>query len=181
MSPRRQDGWQVRPAVWLHKNPRLRARRHKLLPHQLFPKADYSLWMDGCLQLLEDPRNLVEKYLRYHDICLFDHMQRNCIYQEAEACRRLRKDNAEVLRKLVLRYRAEGYPEHRGLAETTAVLRRHSEDVRKLNEEWWEELRNHSIRDQMSFDYVMWKLGMEYMTFEGTRTNSPHFKWTPHR
>lgn len=170
------------PAVWEHtNNPRLRARRHKLLSHELYRGAEYTLWHDGCLTPLTDPWELVDRYLQDVDICVFKHMQRNCIYQEERECVRLKKDSPEVLDRVASRYRAEGYPEHNGLAETTAVLRRHTSEVKAFNQQWWEELRENSIRDQMSFDYLMWRNGMKYSTFEGTRCASPHFKWRPHR
>lgn len=176
------SGWKLMPPRWEHAtNPRLRARRHKLLAHQLYPGADYTLWVDGCLTPLDNPHELVAKYLQNDDICLFDHMQRDCIYQEMEACRKLQKDDWRVIDYLEKRYKDEGYPTFRGLAETTAVLRRNNHQTRVFNEKWWEELKNNSIRDQLSFDYCMWVLGQTYATFEGTRTSSPHFKWRAHR
>lgn len=175
------SGWTLMPAYWKHPNPRLRARRHKLLSHELYPDHEYSLWLDGCLTPVCDPGYLIEHYLFDHDICLFDHCQRSCLYEEADACLKLKKDHPELIRRLVDRYRQEGYPPDRGLAETTAVLRRHSPKIRRLNELWWKELRANSIRDQLSFNYVAWKLGINYQAFEGTRTNNPHFEWRPHR
>lgn len=176
------SGWECRAPVWEHPtNPRLRARRHKLMSHELYPDADATLWVDGCLTPVENPHSLVEKYLSSHDICLFQHMQRNCIYQEAEACVRLAKDSSNVLRGLVKRYKAEKYPYNNGLAETTAVLRRHTDAVKRFNEEWWHELKNNSIRDQMSFNYVAWRQGIEYSRFLGNRCQCPHFVWNPHR
>lgn len=175
-------GWERRPALWVHRsNPRLRARRHKILAHQLFPKADVSIWIDGCLTPAEDPAELAKKYLVNHDICVFEHMQRDCVYAEAAACKRLRKDSVSVIDALVARYQREGYPPKRGLGETTCVMRRHTPAVNKFSEEWWEELRAHSIRDQLSFDYLIWKHGLAYQTFQGARTNNPHFTWIPHR
>ena len=82
---------------------------------------------------------------------------------------------------VVARYKREGYPKDNGLAETTCVMRRHTPAVIKFNEEWWKELRANSIRDQLSCDYVLWKLGMSYMTLEGVRTDCAHFSWVPHR
>lgn len=176
------SGWEMRPAVWLHPtNPRLRSRRHKLLSHQLYPDADVTLWLDGCLTPVANPHKLVEQHLGTHDLCLFKHMQRNCLYQEAEACVRLKKDRPEVLRALVNRYKAEGYPYNSGLVETTAVLRRHTDAIISFNEEWWHELKNNSIRDQMSFNYVAWRRGIKYAAFPGNRVRSPHFQWRPHR
>ena len=181
----RQDdnGWTMMPAVWEHRtNPRLRARRHKLSPHQLFPGATHSLWLDGCLTLTCDPNELIDEYLSNDiDICVFKHRQRQCIYDEARACKKLRKDDPVIIDRLMARYQKEGYPELNGLAETTAVLRAHNGRTVLFNNTWWTELRANSVRDQLSFDYLIWKMNYKYATFRGDRCTGPHFKWRAHR
>jgi hypothetical protein len=180
--PEERNGWLCMPAVWEHAtNPRLRARRHKLLVHQLYPDVQYSLWVDGCLTPKTDPYELIEQYLGRTDITLFRHMQRNCLYKELEACLALRKDAPSIMRAQVNRYRKDGYPYNAGLGETTALLRRHTDAIKEFNEAWWRELRHNSVRDQLSFNYLAWKLGLEYNTFEGNRCKCPHFDWRAHR
>ncbi len=175
-------GWDLMPAVWEHAtNPRLRARRHKLLPHILYPNVDYTLWVDGCLTPKIDPHLLINRYLKKYDLCLFKHMQRDCVYDEGTACIKLKKDDPVIIHNLMQRYAIEGYPWERGLAETTAVLRRHTSEVQALNELWWQELRYNSVRDQLSFNYVAWKLGLNYSTFQGVRPECSYFDWREHR
>lgn len=176
-----ETGWTLLPQHWDHKHGRLRARRHKLLSHRLYPDAEYTLWIDGCLTPKVDVQTLIPKHLGNHDICLFQHMQRDCIYEEIDACIAMKKDNEGLLRALALRYQREQYPKHRGLAETTAVLRRHSQKIRTFNDLWWTELRGHSVRDQVSFDYLAWVLSLDYATFPGTRCDCPYFDWRSHR
>ena len=179
--PEDRNGWRCRPPVWNNNNPRLRARRHKVLSHILYPEAEYSLWLDGCFTPLVSPQGLIDEFLADHDICLFKHMQRNCVYQELEACVRLKKDRPEIMRRQVDDYRREGYPHNNGLVETGALLRRHTKAVKDFNEAWWQELRHKSLRDQLSFNYVAWKLGIEYNVFPQNRVACPYFHWTPHR
>ena len=45
------------------------------------------------------------------------------------------------------------------------ILRRHTDAIRRLNEAWWNEIVRGSRRDQLSFNYVAWKLGLSYATF----------------
>lgn len=176
-----QHGWTCRPPVWSHKNARLRARRHKTLSHELYPEVEYTLWVDGCLTPLTPLSQLVDRYLQDHDICVFKHMQRRCVYQELEACIQLKKDHPHIMRQQVNRYRALGYPHHNGLAETTAVLRRHTPEIIRFNEAWWQQIKNGSVRDQLSIDFLCWQMGITYNVFAGTRTQSPHFTWRAHR
>jgi hypothetical protein len=179
------EGWQLRPSVFgdvLGPNidPRRKARQHKCLAHELFPRAKYSLWVDGCLTPKQDLAKLIER-LGANDIATFEHMDRNCVYQELEACLKLRKDKPQLMRAQIDRYREEGYPYNNGLAETTAVLRRHTDQVTEFNKAWWYEIEFGSVRDQLSMDYVCWKLGLKYSHLAGTRVKSPHFNWRPHR
>jgi len=177
------EGWELRPAAWEHDaDPRLRARRHKLLSHELYPDTPATLWLDGCLTPAQDPRLLVSQYLGdgKPEIYFFRHMQRDCVYQECEACIRLAKDLPGTLRAVAKRYRREGYPYNNGLAETTAVLRANTQRIREFNASWWAELLENSVRDQVSCDYVAWRMSLEYGTFPGTRMTCPHFTWIPH-
>ena len=174
-------GWQLRPAYYHDENPRRRARHHKCGPHELFPKAAYSMWIDGCLTPLQDLREMTEYLLPNEDMAVFEHMERGCVYKELEACIRLKKDNPELMRRQVQRYREQKYPYDNGLAETTAVLRRHCDEIRRFNNAWWTEIDQFSLRDQLSFDFVCWQSRIDYAWLEGTRTESPHFQWRPHR
>ncbi len=175
-----RDGWETRPQD-ARDNPRRTARLLKVLAHKAFPHVEYTLWVDGCLTPLTPMWQLVDRFLYNHDICVFEHLERGCVYRELEACIRMKKDDPAVMRDQVNRYREEGYPYNHGLGETTAVLRRHNKVTQAFNEAWWDEIKRGSMRDQLSFNYVCWKLGVEYATFEGNRVKSPHFRHRPHR
>lgn len=156
------------------KDPRRSSRMHKCLP----PKAEYSLWLDGNTSLKVSLDYLISEYLKNCDICVFKHPIRDCIYQEAKACQELKLDAWDVIEEQVNRYRAEGYPEHNGLAATTYVLRRHTPQIEALNNMWWAEICKGSKRDQLSFDYCCWKLGIKYNTFSEThKDNFKHNKY----
>jgi hypothetical protein len=85
------------------------------------------------------------------------------------------------MRQQVNGYYKQNYPYNNGLAETTAVLRRHTPQICALNEAWWSEVKQKSVRDQLSFDFLCWKLGVSYNVFAGNRCRSPHFTWRSHR
>jgi hypothetical protein len=174
------EHWEVLPAVFKQPNPRRTARQHKCLSHVLFPEADWVLWVDGCLRIKINPREIVEEHQK-EKLVTFKHMERTCLYQELQACIRLRKDNEKIMRNQVDKYRQRGYPPYNGLGETTAVLRRHCSAIEKFNEAWWNEIDNNSLRDQLSFDYVAYKLKIPYGHFDGWRIKSKNFDYRPHR
>ena len=142
--------WRVRPAYDRFRSPRRNSRAPKILAHH-FVHADYSLWIDGNMRLLAPPEDLVETHLARHDIALFRHPVRSCVYEEAEECIRLGLDDEDLIRAQMRRYRENGYPAGRGLCENNLILRRHTPAVARLNEAWWSEFCRWSVRDQLSF------------------------------
>jgi hypothetical protein len=175
------DTWEVREATMDNPDPNRCAKKYKVKPHEYFPNEEYSLWIDGTITLLEPPESLIDKYLKDHDIALHKHYMRKCAYEEAVACGSLNLDDQETISKQMAKYYIrEGYPRNNGLAECTIILRRHTPKIEELNNLWWEEISNGSRRDQLSFNYCCWKLGIEYNKMEGTVYNSPHFGYTRH-
>lgn len=173
--------WECRKPIFRIDEPRRCSRMHKILPHRLFRYADYSLWLDGCLQLNNCNIDiLINKYLSNHDICVFRHRSRICIEEELSACIEQKKDEPLIMRSQVDNYFKQGYPKNGGLIETTAVLRRHTKTIKELNENWWKEIETWSCRDQLSFNYVAWKLGTKYNTFRGSNMDSSYFHWHKH-
>lgn len=173
--------WELRPPAWTHDDGRRAARHHKVLSHRLFPEADVAVWHDGNIRLTVDPWRIVDRHLAGHELAAFRHSQRGCVYEELEACLALGKDDPERMRAQVARYRAEGYPERRGLSETGMLVRRHTPRVAAFNEAWWREIEGGSVRDQLSFDVTLWRVGLEPATMPGTSRKSPYLKYTRHR
>ncbi len=168
--------WQVRPACSEFADPCRNAKFHKMLPHLCFPEAEYSVWIDGSIQI--DFRfpvaQLIEEYLKDYDFVTLKHPCRQCIYEEAAECIRLGKDDPPVIQRQMAAYRHEGFPANLGLAETGVILRRHTAKIRRFNEAWHDEIKKYSRRDQLSFNYVAHKMGMKYGLFEaGIRPPSP--------
>jgi hypothetical protein len=159
------------------------ARQYKILSHQ-YINEEYSLWIDGNIDL-KIPAEvlipmLIEKYLKDADMATMVHPSRDCVYQEAETCKLLGLDLPEVIDAQMAKYRAEGYPEHNGMVATSFVLRRHTPQIEAFNNAWFSELCCHSKRDQLSFNYVCWKLGMKYNLFDGAWQDNPYFIYNNH-
>ena len=149
-------------------DPRKAARIYKIVPHRFLSEYQCSLWVDGTHIPAVDPRYLVYKYLENVDIAMFAHYSRDCIYDEMQACIRYGKGNADDIRRQEAAYRSEGYPAHNGLATCTVILRRHHlAHVKRTMEDWWAEIERHSIRDQLSFNYVAYRNKLSYATIPG--------------
>ena len=65
----------------------------KICPHRYLKEYDISIWVDGNLEIVGDVRKLVDEYdLDKADLYVRIHPRRNCIYDEAEAVIKQRKD-----------------------------------------------------------------------------------------
>jgi hypothetical protein len=146
------------------------ARHYKILAHRYLSDYDASVWIDGNMfdvhldNIVKDCEALLDDTV---DMYITDHCGRNDVYEELQACIKLSKDDPEIMRTQVEEYRAQGLPPQSGLVETTMIFRDHrSETLKAFCEQWWDEVRDKSIRDQLSFNYVAWKRGFTaYRTF----------------
>lgn len=145
------DIWQVRPTL---KSDAKEARKVKVDISDL--NYDLSIWHDASFQI----RCNLDEFINYYhrkELSIIDHPGRDCIYEEAEACIGLEKDRKELILDQMEAYEKEGYPTDNGLVATGIIIRTHTESVEKFGRIWWEEVKKWSKRDQLSFNYALWK------------------------
>ncbi|NIS81932.1 MAG: DUF616 domain-containing protein [Anaerolineales bacterium] len=149
---------------------RRESRRFKILSDWYFPDAEYTLYHDGNIRL---KKLFPFDWLRDHDIAVCPHPDTDNAYEEAVRCLKWGKGNQELIKAQIMRYKAEGFPEHVGAVGCSVILRRHTEAVARFNQVWWEEILRGSARDQISFNYVSWKLDIGYdgIPWGGVRDN----------
>lgn len=137
--------------------------RLKMLPHEYFPEYEYSIWIDGNIQIQKSVNGIIDRYLGDTHLAVASHPKRSCIYEEADTCVEMGKTDEETVEKQMRRYREEGFPKDYGLSATGVLIRRHNKaDVVNAMNIWWDEFRNFSNRDQLSFEYATWKRGLNY-------------------
>ena len=68
--------WNIRKAYSHFKDPRRNSRAPKILSHQ-FIQDEFSIYIDGNMSLMKPPEELVERYLKDHDIAIFKHPKRD--------------------------------------------------------------------------------------------------------
>ena len=91
------------------------------------------------------------------------------------------KDEPSVIKKQIDGYFNEGYPHNNGLIVSGVLLRKHNEkDVIRTMERWWEEVKYGSKRDQLSFDYSVWKTDLKYNYIEGDIRDNKYFRLLSH-
>lgn len=139
----------------------LKNRYLKMHPHFLFPNHEYSIYLDGVMQIELDIYRLMSR-MGDKFLGLFDHYTgRKCLYDEAEVVKRVGKAPACIVDRQIERYKEEGFPKDYGLTECGIIIREHNNPICiKLMNSWWDEFVNESQRDQLSFMYCIWKNGL---------------------
>jgi hypothetical protein len=161
-------------------------RYYKLHPHVYLPQYEASIYIDGNVVVQNDVVDWAWQLLARKPMWAFDHKQsgadgRGCLYEEYEAllalyAQGIRKDDPQVMERQITRYRTEGYPEQQGLTYNMVLLRRHHDPlVKKTMQLWWNEVQTGSRRDQLSFNYVCWKTGLEVGIVPGDVRRHTHF------
>lgn len=139
------------------------ARKCKCLALDLLKDYDYSIWLDGKFCIRSDPRSLIDAYSCGSGLLVFPHFARDCVYEEANACLTLKRGDPFEIEKQIKKIRESGYPEHNGMVDTGCLIRNHhDEKLRIVMREWWEEIKNESNRDQLSFNYICKKNNYSY-------------------
>lgn len=172
------EGWHIERAARQFGDPQREARMYKLLSHQ-WVDTEYSIWQDGSGKLGISPPEIIE-LLGDRDIAVFAHPFWSCIYDEAHVVVKTGKASRVAVDTQMSEYRKLGYPRNNGLAATGIVARRHTPEVVRLNNAWWSEVTRHTNRDQLSFDYCIWLLGMEYGTIPGNLWRNDLVAWYTH-
>ena len=137
------------------------ARWFKANAHILFRNYKYSIWVDGRLELNQPIQKYID-LLKDCDIATNRHPIRDCIYDEGAECIKQSLDLEKNIKHLLHQIEIKGYPKNNGLAETGVFIRRHTKQVEQFNTLWSNILMQVCIRDQLSFDYLMWALKMKY-------------------
>ena len=142
------------------------ARHYKAVPQRYLPDADVWIWVDGNVRARKDQMTIINRYPG-SELVTYKHWDRSCVYVEAAFCAKIRKDKAEILNAQVSRYHKVGMPNNWGLAATRVVIRRNTQAIRDLNEAWWNEIKNYSLRDQVSLPFVCWRAGIKWDILPG--------------
>jgi hypothetical protein len=163
-----------------HKDPTRCAREIKLTPHILFPNHEISAWIDANLNITCRVNEYFDRFIEGNDFVALNHWQ-NVVgpFHEIERCVQLKKDNDSIMHEQRRAYRAAGMPIDQEVVWTAILLRRHNKQhIKAFCDMWLKELGTWSRRDQISFPFCAWKLGLKYSTMPGL---GPWFKRVNHK
>ncbi|KAL5998605.1 hypothetical protein ACLOJK_009548 [Asimina triloba] len=169
--------------------PRRNGKVPKILTHRLFPDAQYSIWIDGKMELIVDPLLILERYLwrGNHTFAIARHKHHQSIYEEADAIKRRKRYARPLIDRHMQIYRYEGMEpwswEKNTLSdvpEGAVIIREHTALNNLFSCLWFNEVNLFTPRDQLSFGYVVYRLGgsFKFFMFPNCEYNS---LFIPHR
>lgn len=167
------DVWEIRRGVPVNGTTgQQMARKIKILFHQ-FIDDDYSIWLDGSFQINCNLNDWWKTRFK-PDITCVRHPIRDCIYQEAIVCTQNRRNGVEGALQQVESYRGI-VPEHGGLIQSGLLMRKRTGFTINLCEEWFAELSNHSMRDQISFAKISLNKPINFIQWDYRRAHEFRF------
>ena len=188
--------WKIIQSPVIYDCPNRNAKRYKVLPHKYLKDYEYSIWIDGNMDVVGNVNELIDKYLKDSNIAFYSHSNnvldpRHCPYEEAEfilaAGKRnyalnpsrgtlAYKDNPNTIEVQMKNYQYEGFPRNNGLITGMVIIRNHNNiDCIKVMDQWWSEICYNSKRDQLSFNYSAWKQNIKFNYIHGDSRNNEYF------
>lgn len=153
-----------------------RAKYFKLFPYEFFPDYDFSIWVDGNVKIVADIYPLAIM-AGDSSMATFENPHHDCIYTEKKYVVFYNRVNEAAIEKQIHDYRNDGFPEHFGMREFSIIYRNHHDmDCYGLMKEWWQHCNKYTMRDQISFPFILWKhgKGIDYI-----RSLGENWRWNP--
>lgn len=131
----------------------------KMHPFELFPEYDYSIYLDGSIQIIRGIAHSISETGRT-GLAMHRHRKSNDIYTEGIFLSWLGAVDKQMLIIDMERYMNEGFPKEFGQFECGMIVTDlHNSKAHELYLKWFEEYMRSSKRDQQSLVYVLWKMG----------------------
>jgi hypothetical protein len=135
----------------------------KLHPHLYFRNYSISIYIDATYSIIGDLDEFLLRLLSSkYSIFSLEHPDTGSIFEELIVVTNVKKEKNITTSLVRNKYKKEKFPDNTGLPENSLIIRKHNEEnCIILMENWWDEIKNFSHRDQLSFNYAMWKTGIK--------------------
>lgn len=162
---------EVECEVWKYKripeklkdlSPADKNRYIKMHPQEFFGGYDYAIYVDGSIKIISDLAGIINLLNTNIGLAFHSHVERDCIYKEAEICKLFKKGNYRAIENTVSSYKTKLFPAEYGMLECGIIaISLNNNLAKKILEQWWEEYTSSMCgRDQIILPYVLWKNGI---------------------
>ena len=155
-----KDGvWQYRAAEPMEGlNDKQIKSYYRICPHRVLEEYDYSIWVEPSMAVVGDVSRFCKVYGEKNSFLSFPRSEEDCIYQDMAATQMGSDDDNICVRKKILQFQKEGYPEHNGLIDHRIMARQHGDmRLQRVMDQWWEETQVNWGLEKNLFNYVAWK------------------------
>lgn len=112
------ERWDQRPLLFWDANPKLITLFHKYALANLVAPGTRMIWRDSRVELTNDVAQTIFSELDNHDLCLFKHYERDCVYDEVLAVLDAKRSGAVQCEEFSKHLRERSFPRNAGLFET---------------------------------------------------------------
>ena len=147
----------------VRKDVKLVQRTIKTNPIDFLPyNYEKSVYIDGNISISN--YHILKSYLNnldLHDIICFKHPTRKYIFKEANIIVKLELEKPENVGTILEEIKTNNFKDNEGLCETNILIRNHKA-MKDFNNDWCRCI-NICRRDQISFDYLLYKHKVKYL------------------
>ena len=181
-------------------HPRIQAKRFKIQSHEILPhgrlafaydaiaalrrRYGSSIWVDGSIAIKSSAfaRDMTNS-IGQSGWALFQHPDRECIFEEAAVSEQMSKYQGLPIRAQVEHYRRSGVRPKGGLWACGVIARREPlrKGLRELNDAWWAENLRWTYQDQLSLPFVLEKKNERVDVIHGSVWNNRWFDYIEHK
>lgn len=142
-------------------------RFYKILPHLFFQNYNLSIYIDTNFEIKGKLDYFLLRILTPNlSIYILEHPTISSINNEFEAVLYFKKELKSNVIKLKNRYKKENFTDNNGHAECCLIVRNHNnKNCIHFMEKWFNEVKKNSHRDQLSFNYIFWKIGNKHVKY----------------
>lgn len=149
----------------------------KIMAHKLLKDYDYSIWVAPNITIVGDVARFCNVYGNGNSFLSFPSPMEDCIYEDMSITQMSTDDLNIMIRKMMLQYRKEGYPEHNGLIDGRVIVRNHKdEELCRIMEEWWKEVEKGRLFIGNVFNYMSWKYKFPFSICNLFIYENPYFR-----
>lgn len=142
------------------------ARRIKIAYFDWIEDYTLSIWVDASIQIQCNLTSFVYEHLisenMNRECVLMEHPERDNIREEAQICANTERCPLITAQKQIQAYTDDGYLFDNGLVATGLIMRKHTKRMEEFHSRWIKEIQVYTTRDQLSFNYILSKIPIEY-------------------
>lgn len=180
-----KEKWGTRQGVWQFReienkenmDKKTLRYRYKIMAHEILEEYDYSVWVEHSMRIVGEVQSFINAYGNGNSFLGFPNSTKECLYKDISIPHMAMDDMNIALRRKIHQYKESGYPENNGLIDSRVMIRNHrDEELQKVMQCWWEEVKDFAIVGENCFTYAAWKNQFAYSICDLFLLSNPYFR-----